>query len=1185
MGETRRSGLARPSLLLFCCLGLLLAAGTAAAWAGPSSSAGRATAPVPLSATSAPLVTSGPLPIFPGWSAYHGDPLLDGRAASSSPQHPVLLWSMPLPLDTSTLPGPGSTNRPYQSSPVLFGSEVMITTNDVLYAFNATTGALEQSVDLLGRLGDGPYVATPLVTSTGEVAVAQDGGGNNAGVVDLATGTVPLVCGLNGNPIASSPAPMPQDLVLYADGSGNVNAVNLATNSCTGPGFNKVGGGPSYRASPAIVYVNNVRGWDAVLTDTGSKKIDIWPTPAGGASTTVTLTPAPVNLYGSVAVANITNGTQSLATGFLGEEVGVGSASYLWSVNLSSNAPYPSALQMPTGPGKDPGVEGTVAVVDQGGARADVFLGNDSGGLAGYQFSDAGRGAWTPLWGFNAGPGVQFLASPVYARGNIVDGATNGWIYDVNATTGALAWKMYLGAPMYASPAVSGGIVYAFTSAGGLDAISLAAPPVSLVPPAPSPAGSTSPVFVWAGAVNTTGADRGNLSGASVKLTTTGGTVLGPNPTPTNFTGWAEFNWTTPAGVTSSINCTLTASVSATGYAGASTFALAEVDPSSPPPPPVVPPLHALVSSGLSTVLLGGTTWIDVSASSSGGTPLGGAAVQLTLVGGGTLASTFGPTGANGTFWTTYLAPATLPASPGTLIEVNVSAPGYYSAQNATALEIVAPPTAPLPVLSVSVSPGTALSVAQGGTVAFQVSVTNGSSAIFPPVGGGTVSLVWNPSSSGAFSGSGPTTAAGVAYFNFTSSGSATGSVLALLQVSATGYVPASRALAIAIIPPSGSSAPPPPSLSVSPTFGSSSFVPGTSTTLVVTVLSHAQTISGAWVNATVVESGTAPTSLSPTTAVSSASGVVSFAVSWNGSPQQTVTLQIEASAPGYAPGWTNLTVTLQPPPSHSTPVSNGFPLSMLDLLLLALTLVFAVAFVAALTRRRDSEPEGGAAGASVDEEAPTPPPDILPPAQPGPPPDTGPSGVVPPHEFDEEIDQHETHEAATPTEEVDRPGPPEDATPIVSEGSEPASSAPSEPLTEAEAASAPVLLEDEEPGPSAQSETAAEGAQGATGGGPVHVEMERTLGKERPSVEESNPYGEQISPEDVNPNVRRIPKKLLQPAEMRISGDEKASDEDPGAADRERERQAQEDQRQKLVEKSRRIKRANRPRDPSRSE
>ncbi len=112
-----------------------------------------------------------------------------------------------------------------------------------------------------------------------------------------------------------------------------------------------------------------------------------------------------------------------------------------------------------------------------------------------------------------------------------------------------------------------------------------------------------------------------------------------------------------------------------------------------------------------------------------------------------------------------------------------------------------------------------------------------------------------------------------------------------------------------------------------------------------------------------------------------------------------------------------------------------------------------------------------------------------------------------------------------------------------------------------------------------------ADGAEGAAGGGSVHVEMERTLGKERPSVEESNPYGEQISPEDVNPNVRRIPKKLLQPAEMRISGDEKASDEDPRAADRERERQAQEDQRQKLVEKSRRLKRANRPGGPSNSE
>lgn len=50
-----------------------------------------------------------------------------------------------------------------------------------------------------------------------------------------------------------------------------------------------------------------------------------------------------------------------------------------------------------------------------------------------------------------------------------------------------------------------------------------------------------------------------------------------------------------------------------------------------------------------------------------------------------------------------------------------------------------------------------------------------------------------------------------------------------------------------------------------------------------------------------------------------------------------------------------------------------------------------------------------------------------------------------------------------------------------------------------------------------------------------THVQLERTIGPERT---EENPFGSEIKPEDVNPNVQHIDPRLLQPMEMRVTQD-----------------------------------------------
>ncbi len=58
-------------------------------------------------------------------------------------------------------------------------------------------------------------------------------------------------------------------------------------------------------------------------------------------------------------------------------------------------------------------------------------------------------------------------------------------------------------------------------------------------------------------------------------------------------------------------------------------------------------------------------------------------------------------------------------------------------------------------------------------------------------------------------------------------------------------------------------------------------------------------------------------------------------------------------------------------------------------------------------------------------------------------------------------------------------------------------------------------------------------------------IEVERTIGEER---KEENPFGGQIRPEDVNPNVRHVDPQLLQPMELRVTENRGANIRDTSA-------------------------------------
>jgi len=68
----------------------------------------------------------------------------------------------------------------------------------------------------------------------------------------------------------------------------------------------------------------------------------------------------------------------------------------------------------------------------------------------------------------------RFIASPALSGGVVYDGATDGFLYAVDAASGALKWKFRTGARIAASPAVARGLVYTESYDGNFYAVDVA---------------------------------------------------------------------------------------------------------------------------------------------------------------------------------------------------------------------------------------------------------------------------------------------------------------------------------------------------------------------------------------------------------------------------------------------------------------------------------------------------------------------------------------------------------------------------------------------------------------------------------------------------------------------------------------------------------------------------------------
>jgi outer membrane protein assembly factor BamB len=75
-------------------------------------------------------------------------------------------------------------------------------------------------------------------------------------------------------------------------------------------------------------------------------------------------------------------------------------------------------------------------------------------------------------WSFPTGGEVE--SSPAVANGIVYFGSTDTHLYAVDATTGALVWRLDPGDAIVSSPTVSDGVVYLGTMGGGLFALDAA---------------------------------------------------------------------------------------------------------------------------------------------------------------------------------------------------------------------------------------------------------------------------------------------------------------------------------------------------------------------------------------------------------------------------------------------------------------------------------------------------------------------------------------------------------------------------------------------------------------------------------------------------------------------------------------------------------------------------------------
>lgn len=104
-----------------------------------------------------------------------------------------------------------------------------------------------------------------------------------------------------------------------------------------------------------------------------------------------------------------------------------------------------------------------------------VYVGTADKGVVAFD-----RRTFKPVWTYATRPAIFYSVpyyqdfqnsvetSPVLIGGTLVFGASDGWLYGVDAENGRFRWKRNLGAPIFSSPAVSGDALYVADFSGNI---------------------------------------------------------------------------------------------------------------------------------------------------------------------------------------------------------------------------------------------------------------------------------------------------------------------------------------------------------------------------------------------------------------------------------------------------------------------------------------------------------------------------------------------------------------------------------------------------------------------------------------------------------------------------------------------------------------------------------------------
>lgn len=666
-----RAGALRP---IFPLLVLLLLAAPSLAAAAPST---------PFSSVGGPLLT--------GWPMFHGNPALTGTAGGPYPLRAQEVWSSSLPLRSPT-----GNDPPYAPSPVVSGGTVYLASDNVLYTLNSSTGQLVSASYLPGGSGSGPVVGTPLLLSSGVLAVAQDGGPDAMWFGALA-GSAATTCNLGGNPASGSPTVVGSN-VFQTDTAGNLWRIPLGTIlGCPTTPWVAPGGGAQYFSTPSVGYVHGVPV--LYVVDSGTRMLDAFQGVGSTAGTPLPgfpLTLAGNRLQGSLSLVNMTNASQVVPMGFVGDTSGGGGTNHLFALDLSTGRVAATLNLPPPAGGGNSGIVTTpaLALSPQTSPTEQVYFGSLDGNLSRATFTTGASGGQL-AWGWNFTGHGAFYASPVLWGGLVVDGDTSGWLYALNATNGALVWEADMGSAIYASPAISGDRLFESASSGQIACLSAASPPMTLGVPANVPGGTSAQVTVHVGNLNVSGVPQGNLSGVQVSLTSSAGLLPAPVLS-TDATGTATFVWTAPLSTNTPVTVSFIATVAPVGYAPAQASGSTVVPPGSGS---VGMPLTVSLSAAYSSLTPGASTSLNVTAllntlPASGATVTLGVSPNL-----GSVTPSVVTAGSNGLASFLYVAPGNVPSVTSLLVTATATLGNHSGTANAPLTLL---PTTNLSGLSVS---------------------------------------------------------------------------------------------------------------------------------------------------------------------------------------------------------------------------------------------------------------------------------------------------------------------------------------------------------------------------------------------------------------------------------------------------------------------------------------------------